>query len=542
MILSAVQSAVDSAIQAASPTPTPASVPGAGIFTTPLILSLSIWVPVAVAIAMQTIPNPRGRYDTLIKQIAFFTNLGIVFVLFLAYSQFETFLPTIQLEEKLSWLPSIGASYHLGVDGPGMTMMMLSGLVGITSVLASWGIRERVRSYFSLLLLTQAAVNGAIAAHDMFVLVLFWGAAVIPVALLILGWGGARREAAAWRLIGYWGIGTAAVLVAAMTVYAASGGTSFDMDVLFKATLTPRVQLAAGLALIVAAATRLPLFPLHGWVRDVYSESPLGVSVVVAGSATRLGGYLLLRGLVAADPDASRLLSPLLAGLAAVTIAYAAIVAIRSTDLRAAAAYLALVPGGLTVMGLAALTPLSIAGSVLSSFTGGLAAALIVAAAWVLTERAQTRSLQVLSGLAPRMPILTWLFVLAALGLLGIPLLASFPAEMMIFFGSFKNQPIGAFAVAAGLVLTGVALAVVVHRVLFGQPNPDAPAVSDASLGETWYLGLLAGGLLWVGLFPGGPKLPGTDQPIFDQGLVNVMSAGLSDIASAYVAPAPTGP
>ncbi len=517
--------------------PSPAAVPGAGIFTSPLILSLTIWVPVAVAIAMSTIPNPRGRYDTLMKQIAFFTNLGLMFVLFVAYNQFQTFLPTMQYEEKLPWLASIGATYHLGVDGPSMTMMMLSGLIGITSVLASWGVRERVRSYFILLLLTQSAVNGAIVAHDMFVLVLFWGAAVIPIALLVLGWGGPRREAATWRLVGYWGLGTAALLVAVMTAYAASGGSSFDMDVLLKAVLTPRVQLAVGAALVVAAATRLPLFPLHGWARDVYSEAPLGVSIVIAGTASRLGGYLLLRTLVAAEHDASRLLSPFIAGLAALTIVYAAIAALRSTDMRWAAARLALVPGGLTVFGLAALAPLSIAGSALSIFTGGLAAALIVAAAWTLTDRAQTRSMQLLSGLAPRMPILTWVLILAALGLLGVPLMASYPAEAMILLGSFKNQPVGGFAVAAGLVLTAVALAVIVHRVLFGQPNHDAPAASDASLGESWYLGLLAGGLLWVGLFPGGPKLPGTDQPIFDPGLLNVMSAGITDIASAYTPP-----
>jgi len=289
--------------------------------------------------------------------------------------------------------------------------------------------------------------------------------------------------------------------------------------------------------LIVAAATRLPLFPLHGWARDVYSDAPLGVSIVIGGVASRLGAYLLLRTFVASDADASRLLSPFVAGLAVVTIAYAAVVALRSADLRWAAAHLALVPGGITVFGLAALTPLSIAGSVLSIFTGGLATALIVAAAWTLTDRAQTRSVQLLSGLAPRTPILTWVFVIAALALLGVPLLASFPAETMILFGSFTSQPVGAFALAAGLVLTAVALAVIVHRVLFGAPNPDAPAVSDASLGETWYLGLLAGGLLWVGLFPGGPKLPGTDQPIFDPGLLNVMSAGITDIASPYVPP-----
>src|SRR5258708_6392378 len=455
--------------------PTPAAVPGAGIFTSPLILSLTIWVPVAVAIGMNFIPNPRGRYDTLMKQIAFFTNLGIVFVLFIAYNQFQTFLPGMQFEERLPWLASIGVNYHLGVDGLGMTMMVLSGIIGITSVLASWGVRERVRSYFTLLLLLQASVNGAIAAHDMFVLVLFWGGAVIPAALLVLGWGGRDREAAAWRLVGYWGLGTAALLVAAMTAYAASGGSSFDMDVLLKATLTPRVQLAVGVALVIAAATRLPLFPLHGWASHVYSDSPLGVSVVIAGSASRLGAFLLLRALVASNADASRLLAPLIALLAALTIGYSALVSLRSVDLRSAAAHLAMVPGAFTIFGFAALTPLSIAGSVLSLFTGGLAAALIVATAWTLTDRGQTRSLQLLSGLAPRMPILTWVFVLAALGLLGVPLMASFPAETMILFGSFKTQPVGAFAIAAGLVLTAVGLAGVVPPRPFLCADPGPP-------------------------------------------------------------------
>ena len=521
-------------IQAASPTPAPVTVGGAGIFTSSLLLSILVWTPVLVAAVIAVLPNPRGRYDGLMKQIAFFTNVGLLFVLWVAYNQFENFLSDAQFQENLPWLRSIGAVYHLGVDGPGMLMLILSGLVGIASVLASFGVRERVRSYFCLLLLSEACVNGAVVAHDMFVLLLFWGAATVPLALLVLGWGGPRREAAAWRLVGYWGLGTIALLVAVMALYAATGSTSFDMDVLLKTTLSPRMQLAVGAAVLVAAATRLPLFPFHGWVRDVYSEAPVGVCVIVAGSATRLGALVLIRVLVGAEPIAAQLLSPLVAGMAAVTVIYAGLVVLRSVDLRDAAAHLALVPGGVTVLGVAALSPLAIGGSVLSIFSGGLAAALIVGVCATVADRAQSRSMYVLRGLAPRMPNLTWLMLFAVFGILGVPLMASFTAETMTFFGSLKNQPAGAFAVALGLAVVAAGLAVIVHRVLFASPNPDAPGVSDAALGETWFLAILAGALLWVGVFPSGPKLPGTDQAIFDPGIVTTLAAGITDIASPY--------
>jgi NADH-quinone oxidoreductase subunit M len=523
------------------PSPTPTVVPGAGIFSSPILLSLLIWLPVVVAVAIAVMPNPRGRYDTLMKQIAFFTNLGLAFVLFVAYNQFQNFLPTMQYEEKLAWLPAIGVTYHLGIDGAGLVMLVLSSLVGIASVLASLGVRERVRAYFCLLLLVQASINGAIVARDMFVLILFWSAAAVPLALLILGWGGAGRGRAAWRLIGYWGFGTGALALATFALYMVAGGQTFDMDTLLKVgSVSPRIQIAVGLVMIVAGATRLPLFPLHGWMRDVLAEAPVGVTVIVAGAASRLGAFLILRTVIAAEPAAGHLLSPLLAALAALTVGYAALAALRTSDIRHAGAYLAMVPGGMTVLGFAAASPLGIAGSVLSLFTGGLVAALIAGVCATLSERAQSRSMSVLGGLASRMPNIAWLFIIGSFALLGMPILASFSSEVMTFFGAFKNQPIGAFAVAAGLAITAVALAMLLRRVLFGAPNPEAPGVSDASLGETWYLGLLAGGLLWVGLFPGGPKIPGTEFPLFDPGLLNQMAAGLSDMSSPYVMPSPS--
>jgi NADH-quinone oxidoreductase subunit M len=525
----------------AQQSPSPAPAPGAGLFTSPFLLSILIWTPVIVAVGLAFIPNPRGRYDTLIKQIAFFTLLPLFGLMMIGYSQFENFLPTMQYEEKIAWLPSIGVTYHLGVDGPGIAMLVLSGLIGVVAVVASWGVRERVRSYFSLLLLAQSTVTGAIVARDMFVLILFWGASIIPLALLVVGWGGPRRVAAAWRLVGYWGLGTAALVVGVLALYAAAGGTSFDMDALLKLSISSRVQLGVGLVMIVAAATRLPLFPLHGWARDVLGEAPPGVVVIVASAASRLGAFLLLRVIIGGYPAAGQLLSPLLAALAALTVGYAALAALRTVDIRHAGAYLAMVPGGITVLGLAAVSPLGLAGSALSLFTGGLAAPLIACVCATVAERAQTRSIPLLGGLGPRMPNVAWLFVIAALSLLGVPLMASFAAEIMTFFGAFKTQPIGAFAVAAGLAVSAVALASLLGRAMFSAPNSNAPGVSDASPGEVWYLGILAGALLWVGLFPGGPKIPGTDVPLFDPGLISQISAGVSDMASPFVLPTPPG-
>jgi NADH-quinone oxidoreductase subunit M len=276
--------------------------------------------------------------------------------------------------------------------------------------------------------------------------------------------------------------------------------------------------------------------PLHGWAREALAEAPPGVVVFIAGSASRLGGYVLVRLLVGIEHDGARRLAPYIGVLAAVTVVYAVLAALSSTDLRRVAGYLALVPGGVTVLGVAGLSPLAIDGVVMSLFAGGIAAALLAGTAATLAERAQARTFGLAAGLAGRVPKLSWLLLAGCLAVLGLPVLATFPSALMIVLGSFRTQPGPTFAVVAGLVLAAVAVARLMHRVVFGAPNPDAPPPSDASLAESWYLGILVGALLWVGLLPSGPKLFGV--PVFDPGLVNVVNSSAADLASSY-APSP---
>ena len=521
--------------------PTPAATPvapfGANVIGFSFLLSLLIWGPVLMAVVTAIVPEPRTGQRRTFLGIAFWTNVAALFVIaVIAYPQFQSFTSGLQFEERLPWLPALGVSYHLGADGISMAMLLLNGLVGVAAVLASWDIRERGRTYFTMLLLTQGAVNGVAVSRDAFVLVLFWTAATIPVAVLVAGWAGRQRSAAGGRLIAYWGLGTAALTAGVLILYNAAGSSDFDLDALSKAVPPGRVQLVVAVLFTLAAATRLPIVPLHGWWRGIIAEAPAGVVIIVAGAASRLGGYVLVRLMAAILHDAAHTLAPYLGALAALTVVYAALAALTATDVRRLAAYLALIPGGITVLGVAGLTPLSLDGTVMMLFSGGLAAALVAGAAATLAERAQARSLGLAAGLAGRIPKLSWLLLVSCLAVLGLPLLATFASGLMVFLGSFRNQPGAAFLVAAGLVLGAAAAARLMHRVAFGAPNPDAPAPVDASLADAWYLGIMVGALLWVGIVPGGPKL--LSIPILDPGLVNVVNTTTADLSSSY-APSP---
>lgn len=525
------------------PSPSPSAAPstfGAGVIGFSFLLSLITWGPVLMAFVIALVPatvplGTRGRVTRPPLGIAFWTSVGTAALTLIGYSQFQSFVTGVQFEERMPWIPGLGISYHLGADGISMAVLVTNQLVGLAAVIASWDVRERSRQYFALLLLTQAAVSGAAVARDFFLLFLFWSLPALTFALLAAGWG-PRSGSAGARLIGIWGLGSAALLAAGLLIYRAAGAADFDLATLGQAQAPFRLQVVAGILLLVAAATRLPLLPLHGWTRELLAETPPGVAVLAAGSASRLGGYVLVRLLAGELHDGAQVLAPYVGVLAGLTAVFAGLAAMRDTDLRRLAAHLALIPGAVTALGVCGLTPLSLHGTVLSLFSGGLAAALLVGAAASVAQRAQVRSLAALSGLAGRLPVLSWLTLAGAIAALGLPFAATFPSQLMVLLGSFRRAPGASFAVAAGLVLGAAAVAWLAQRALFGTPSPDSPAALPPTLPDKWYLGILAGALLWVGLVPGGPRPFGI--PLFDPGMVTVVNSATPDLASTY-APSP---
>jgi proton-translocating NADH-quinone oxidoreductase chain M len=521
----------------ATATPSPLSF-GANIFNFSFLLSALVWIPFATAIVVALLPPPRRGTSRRYLGVAFWINLLLLVITVIAYSQFSEFSSGLQFNEQVPWFPDVGIQYHLGITGTGMGLLVLSGLIGVAGCLAAYNLRDRQREFFVLLLLTQWAVNGAIAAQDVMLLVFFFAVATVPLALLAGGWSVERRWRAAGRFAAYWLLGSAALLLAVLLLVVATGGGSFQLITLAGGSPTWQFQLAIAILVLIACATRLPIVPFHGWIREMLAEAPPAVAVVLMGGASRIGASVLLELFVGPDHWAAKTLAPYVAGFAALTVVWAAIGAIGTRDLRRLVAYLAMVPGGLTLLGVAGLTPLALQGVQIMLFAGGLASAVTVGVGLTAADLLQVRNLTQLGGMAARLPRATWLLVGGVVATLGIPFMATFPALAMIILGSFYGQPVGSLVVLAALVVAAAACALLLRRVLFGPRVGDRPTIRDASLPEVWYAGILIAAMLWVGILPSGPKVAGIS--VFDPGFVNILSQNTSTISAPYVQSSPT--
>ncbi len=424
------------------------------------------------------------------QEVARLVALGVSLVTFLlSYLLFVGFRPdeTYQFIELLPWVSGfgLGISYHVGVDGISLLLIMLTTFLTPITILSAFdSIDNRVRGFMVALLIMETGMLGVFAALDLFLFYIFWEAMLIPMYLVIGIWGGERRLYAAMKFVLFTMFGSLLMLVAILAIY--SQGLQqfgyYTTNYLELATLriAPRAQVWMFLAFALSFAIKVPLFPFHTWLPDAHVEAPTPGSVILAGVLLKMGGFGFLRYCVPLFPLATARFTPLLVTLAVVGIIYGALVAMAQTDMKKLVAYSSISHLGYVVLGIFALSLQSVTGGIIQMVNHGLSTGALFLLVGFIYQRTHTRQISDYGGLATAMPNFAVVFLIVALASIGLPGLNGFVGEFLIIVGSYRTQPVGAIVAAIGVILSAVYLLWLVHRVFFGPPGAAVAEVSRA--------------------------------------------------------------
>jgi NADH-quinone oxidoreductase subunit M len=491
----------------------------------PYILSIVLFTPTAGALLMMLIP--RTQAATLRWAANFFGMLGFVVSLPLLGRWFNPDLPDFQLIERVTWIPSIGAEYHLGIDGISLLLVMLTTALGAISILCSWSaIQDRVKEYYILMLLLQTGMLGAFMALDFFLFYVFWEVMLVPMYFLIGVWGSDRRLYAAIKFFLYTLAGSVIMLLAILAIYFwhadlhAAGATAscpvtlaherytFSIPLLLE--VTPSFGLAAQQllfwGLFFAFAIKVPMFPFHTWLPDAHTEAPTAGSVILAGVLLKMGTYGFVRFSLPMLPDASAYYANWMIMLSIVAIIYGALVCMMQKDMKKLIAYSSVSHLGFCTLGIFALTPMGLQGSVLQQVNHGISTGALFLIVGILYERRHTRMISDFGGLSTPMPNFAAIYLIISLSSLGMPLLNGFIGEFTILRGVFEVPGFGTQWAAwgvAGIVLGAAYLLWLYQRVMFGPvTNPANEKLADLNPREFACLVPLVVLAFWIGIYP----------------------------------------
>jgi NADH-quinone oxidoreductase subunit M len=480
------------------------------------VLSLMLWLPVAGAIVLTFVPRDRVGTIRLATLATSLLTFGVSVGAGLAFDR--THAGAMQFVEIRNWIPSIGVTYHLGVDGLSLPLIILTTLLTLLCVVYSWRVEARPKEYMILFLLLEAGMVGVFMALDFVLFYVFWEVSLVPMYFIIGIWGGSRRVYAAVKFFLYTLIGSLAMLLAILIVYFHSTPRTFDI-----LALVQQQPLARDLPLAVLAfwgfflgfAIKVPMFPFHTWLPDAHVEAPTAGSVLLAAVLLKLGTYGFIRIALPLLPEAFAHGAYVVAVLAVIGAVYGAVVAMAQTDLKKLVAYSSVNHMGYVMLAIAAAAAArgrpELAGAAVTALNGAtvqmLAHGVITGALFFLVGvlydyRAHTRGVNDFGGLGARLPVYTGITMLAMLASLGLPLLMGFVAEFLIFLGSFQIYPTLTVLAMAGVVVTVAYFLWAIQRLFFGPLNARWAALPDMDLREQWALVPLAALMIVFGVYP----------------------------------------
>jgi NADH-quinone oxidoreductase subunit M len=465
------------------------------------ILSVIIFTPIVTGMLILLFPAERKREIRIAALAAAVLAAGLSIW---AYFSYDQALGGYQFVERYNWIPALGISYYVGVDGMNLPLVLLTGIVIFTGVLISWGIDDRPREFFAFLFILATGVFGVFVAQDLFMLFFFYELAVFPMYLLISIWGWqVTREYAAMKLTLYLFVGSVVALVGGLVMYFSSGMGTFDMQELAKADFPAQFQHLWFPFVFLGFAVLGGLFPFHNWSPDGHVAAPTAVSMFHAGVLMKLGAFAALRVGFMLLPEGARYWAPVILGLATVNVVYGAFIASVQTDFKYVIGFSSVSHMGLVMLGFATLNLQGLTGAGLQMFSHGVMTALFFAVVGMVYDRAHTRDIHKLGGFARLMPIAAVAFIIGGLVSMGMPGFSGFIAEFPIFLGLWRAQPVVALIAAVAIVITAGYIMRIVGKVFFGQlPAEFEGHIGPITVGDKLALTLLAGILVFIGVYP----------------------------------------
>ncbi len=465
------------------------------------VLSIITFTPIAAAVVILLIPGERKQAIRYVALAAAVLALALSVYSYFAYDQSAA---GYQFVERYPWVPTLGITYQVGVNGMSLPLVLLTGVVMFTGVLVSWGLDDRPREFFAFLFLLATGVFGVFVSLDLFHLFFFYEIAVFPMYLLIAIWGWkVTREYAAMKLTLYLFIGSVVALVGALAMYFTSGLNTFDLLALESASFSPTFQRIWFPAVFFGFAVLGGIFPFHNWSPDGHVAAPTAVSMFHAGVLMKLGAFAALRVGIMLLPEGARFWAPLVLVLGTINVIYGALIAMVQTDFKYVIGFSSVSHMGLVMLGFATLNLQGLTGAGLQMFSHGVMTALFFAVVGIVYDRAHTRELPQLGGAMKVVPLAAVTFIIGSLVSMGMPGFSGFIAEFPIFMGLWQRAPIFAIIAVFGIVITAAYLMRVVGRVFFGEmPEAIKADFSPTNGYDRVALVVLAGLMVLIGVFP----------------------------------------
>lgn len=472
-------------------------------------LTTIIFLPAVGAILIALIP---GLSPGVIKRIAAvftFVSFALAIVLFALFDRSLAAAGAIQFEENLLWIPALNAHYHLGVDGLSLPLVVLTAFLGFLAVFISWKINLRTREYFAWLLLLEASILGVFTSLDLLLFFIFWEIEVIPMYFLISIWGAGRKEYSAIKYVVYTLFGSAFMLAGILSLYFTTGSLSMLEIGGAGLGMVQSIMPAAAIffLLLIGFAVKLPVFPLHTWLPDAHTDAPTAVSVMLAGSLIKMGGYGMIRLCVTFFPDVAKAYAQPLVILAIIGVLYGAAVTLRQTDIKRLIAYSSISHMGYVLLGIFALGSVSLSGAALQMFSHGVVTGLLFAMAGLVIHNIEERDLRKLGGLARQVPVIAVVFSIAGLASLGLPTTSGFAAEFLIFVGSFTSTAFAGIQIYTLLAVLGVVVTAgyilwMLQQSFYGPVKEEYNGIKDADALEKVYMVAFIAVIMLVGIYP----------------------------------------